>query len=220
MPIEMPDMPAAVAKALSSGLPRFAVAASPAADNTAAARVARPSITRSGRAISRSIEAAIAQGGTAGVGAPMVVLGLDELAAGKDPRQGRPRLWLQLLPAVEGGHRAMAEVDQQSGKLTAVSEGAEVKALAKRIDALAKPSRSRAAGGARQELGLISVPALHLTALWLKGDAGSADDVVIPSDGPIAPLVPGQRYTLAEFQALCKTMAAERIRKTGDDMGG
>lgn len=221
MPIEMPEMPAAVAQALATGLPRFAIAASPPAENVAAAMVARPSVTRGGRAIARSIEAALAEGGAAGIGAPMVVMGLDELAAGKSPRQGPARLWVQFLPAVAGGQRAMAEIDQQAGRLTAVTEGAEVKALARRIDALAKPARrsGAAADTTAQELGLISVPALHLTAVWLKARA-TGEDIVIPNDGPIAPLVPGRRYKLAEFQKITRAMAAERIGKTGDDMGG
>ncbi len=219
MPIEMPVMPAAVAAALASGLPRFTVAASPPAEKVAAAMVARPSITRSGRTISRSIEAALAQGGAAGVGAPMVVLGLDDLAKGMSPRQAKARLWLQLLPAGEGGESTLAEVDQKSGKLTSVSDGAEVKALSRQIDKLNKPA-SRSASTPRQELALISVPALHLTAVWLKGGGTGADDVVIPNDGPIAPLVPGQRYALAEFQKIVKDIAAERIAKTNGDMGG
>jgi hypothetical protein len=218
MPIELPEMPATVAAALAQGLPKFAVAASPPSQDVAAAMLARPSITRSGRAISRSIESALAQGGAAGVGAHVFVMGLDELSQGKGPRQAKKaRLWLQMLPAGEGGARAMAEVDQKAGKLTSVSEGAEVKALAKRIDGLAAGG---ARSAARQELSLIRVPALHLTAVWLKGEGKGADDVVIPNDGPIAPLVPGQRYTLAEFQQVVKAMAAERIAKTGDEMGG
>lgn len=221
MPIEMPAMPAAVAQALASGLPRFAVAASPPAQDMAAAMVARPSVTRGGRAIARSIEAALAEGGASGIGAPMVVMGLDELAAGKAPGRGPARLWVQLLPAVEGGQRAMAEIDQQAGRLTSITEGAEVKALGRRIDALAKPAtRSGAAAStARQELGLISIPALHLTAVWLKSDSGT-EDIVIPNDGPIAPLVPGQRYPLAEFQKIVRVMAQDCISKTKDDMGG
>ncbi len=220
MPIEMPEMPPAVAAALASGLPRFAVAASPPAENVTAAMLARPSVTRSGRTIARSIETALAQGGAAGVGAPMVVLGLDDLAKGKSPRQSAARLWLQLLPAGDTGQRALAEVDQTSGKLTSVSEGAEVKALSKQIDKLSSAA-SRSASSARQELALISVPALHLTAVWLKGDpANGSDDVVIPNDGPIAPLVPGQRYPLADFQKQVKAMAADRMAKTKGDMGG
>jgi hypothetical protein len=220
MPIEMPEMPAAVAEALAKGLPKFAVAAAPPAEDVAAAMVARPSITRSGRAMSRSIEAALAQGGAAGVGAPVVVMGLDQLSKGRSPRQVKPRLWAQMLPAGAGGERALAEVDQRAGRLTSVSEGAEVKALARRLDGLASPAtRAAAAATGRQELSLIRVPALHLTALWLKGE-NAAEDIVIPNDGPIAPLVPGKRYKLAEFQAVVKAMAAERIARTGDDMGG
>jgi hypothetical protein len=216
MPIDLPQMPPAVAAALAQGLPRFAVAAAPPAEDVAAAMIAKPSITRSGRAMSRSIEAALAQGSAAGVGAPVVVMGLDELSKGRSPRQVKAKLWAQMLPAGTGGERALAEVDQRAGKLTSVSEGTEVKALARRLDGLSSASTRSAA---RQELALIRVPALHLTALWLKGE-GAADDIVIPNDGPIAPLVPGKRYTLAEFQAVVQAMAAERIAKTGDDMGG
>ena len=216
MPIDLPEMPPAVAAALTAGLPRFAVAAAPPAEDVAAAMIAKPSITRSGRAMSRSIEAALDQGSAAGVGAPVVVMGLDELSKGRSPRQVKPRLWAQLLPAGASGERALAEVDQRAGKLTSVSEGTEVKALARRLDGLASATTRSAA---RQELALIRVPALHLTAVWLKAES-AADDIVIPNDGPIAPLVPGRRYTLAEFQAVVKAMAAERIAKTGDDTGG
>lgn len=216
MPIDLPEMPPAVAAALAAGLPKFAVAAAPPAEDVAAAMIAKPSITRSGRAMSRSIEAALDQGSAAGVGAPVVVMGLDELSKGRSPRQVKPRLWAQMLPAGASGERALAEVDQRAGKLTSVSEGTEVKALARRLDRLASATTRSAA---RQELALIRVPALHLTAVWLKGES-AADDIVIPNDGPIAPLVPGRRYTLAEFQAVVKAMAAERIGKTGDDMGG
>lgn len=218
MPIEMPEMPAAVAAALSNGLPRFAVAASPPAENVAAALVARPSISRGGRTIARSVEAAIAQGAAAGVGAPVVVMGLKDLSEGKGPRQATAGLWVQWLPAVERGARAMAEVDQRTGRLTAVLEGAEVKSLAKRVEGLGA-ARSRSA--ARQVLSVIRVPALHLNAIWLQGEPDNgADDVVIPDDGPIAPLVPGQRYSLAEFQKVVKDMATARLANTRDDMGG
>jgi len=217
MPIEMPAMPAAVAAALAKGLPKFAVAASPPSEKVAAALVPRPSIARSSRTIARSIEAALAEGAAAGVGAPVFVMGLDDLSQSKSPRQQKARLWAQLLPQGADGAHAMAEVDQRAGKLTAVSEGAEVRSLARRIGGLASEKGSRSA--ARQELSIIRVPALHLTALWLKGES-AADDVVIPNDGPIAPLVPGKRYSLAQFQEVAKAMAVERIAKTGEEMGG
>lgn len=218
MPIEMPEMPAAVAAALSNGLPRFAVAATPPAERVAATLVARPSLSRGGKTIARSVEAALAQGAAAGVGAPVVVMGLKELSEGQSPRKVAAGLWVQWLPAVERGKRAMAEVDQRTGRLTAVIEGAEVKSLARRVESLGSARKPTAA---RQVLSVIRVPALHLNAVWLQGDAASgADDVVIPDDGPIAPLVPGQRYSLAEFQKVVKDMATARLANTRDDMGG
>jgi hypothetical protein len=218
MPIEMSEMPAAVAAALTTGLPRFSVAASPPAENVAAALVARPSLSRGGKTIARSVEAALAQGSTAGVGAPVVVMGLKELSEGQSPRKATAGLWVQWLPAVERGKRAMAEVDQRTGRLTAVIEGAEVKSLARRVESLGSERKPTAA---RQVLSVIRVPALHLNAVWLQGESASgSDDVVIPDDGPIAPLVPGQRYSLAEFQKVIKGMAAERLANTRGDMGG
>lgn len=218
MPIEMSEMPAAVAAALTTGLPRFSVAASPPAENVAAALVARPSLSRGGKTIARSVEAALAQGSTAGVGAPVVVMGLKELSEGQSPRKATAALWVQWLPAVDRGKRAMAEVDQRTGRLTAVIEGAEVKSLARRVESLGAARKPTAA---RQVLSVIRVPALHLNAIWLQGEPDNgADDVVIPDDGPIAPLVPGQRYSLAEFQKVVKGMATERLANTRDDMGG
>lgn len=216
MPIELTQIPPAVASALANDLPKFAVAASRPSPEAAAPLVVRPSITRGGRTLSRTLQASLAQGAATGAGAPVTVLRLDDLAAGKPLRQVPPKLWAQILPAAEGGHEAIAEVDQGAGKVTAVVEGPQVRALARRIASLARTSRSPA----RQTLALIRVPALHLTAVWLQGAAGDADDVVIPNDGPIAPLVPGQRYSLAEFQGIVKAMAAERLAKTGDAMGG
>ena len=218
MPIDMPAMPPHVATALATGLARFAVAASPPSPGAGSPFVVRPSIARGAKAMSQSIEAALAPGGPGGAGAPVRVLGLSDLAAGTPLRQAPASLWLQLLPANPDGTRAMAEVDQGLAKLTAVSEGPEVKKLAERIgDVTAAPPRTLA----RQELTLIRVPALHLTAIWLKGDDGNdADDVVIPSDGPIEPLVLGRHYPLAEFQRIAGAMAAERLAKTKNDMGG
>ncbi|MFT3777923.1 MAG: hypothetical protein QM772_06545 [Ottowia sp.] len=214
----MPQIPPAVVNALNNDLPRFAVAASRPAPETPPSLVVRPSIARSGRTLSQSLQTSLAQGAATGAGAPVTVLGLDELAAGKPLRQVKPRLWAQILPAAEGGQQAMAEVDQGAGKVTSVVEGPQVRALTKRIAGLASPTAR--ATSARQTLALIRVPALHLTAVWLQGAAGEADDVVIPNDGPIAPLVPGQRYSLAEFQGIVKAMATERLAKTGDAMGG
>ncbi|MET0541334.1 MAG: hypothetical protein ABWZ88_06220 [Variovorax sp.] len=217
MPIEIPDMPPAIAKALQAGLRKFAVPASPASPDATAPLSVKPGIARNSRVISRSIEAALAADKPAGVGASMIVLGLDELVASGSLRKSKAKLWLQLLPTGESGESAMAELDKAAAKLTSIAEGPEVKALAKRINGLAA---QRGQSPVRQELTLIRVPALHLTAIWLKGAAGEADDVVIPNDGPIAPLVPGQRYELAAFQRIVAEMAAERLAKTSDEMGG
>lgn len=217
MPIELTPIPPSVASALAEGLPKFAVAATSSDEGESTLRSMRPAIARGSRTISRSIAAALASDGLAGIGAPVTVLGLTDLAGDVALRRTKPKLWVQLLPAAERGKRAMAEVDQTSNRLAAVLEGPEVQSLARRIEGLAV---SGGQPSARQELALISVPALHLTAVWLKGASGDADDVVIPNDGPIAPLVPGQRYPLAEFQRIAKAMASDRLAKTGDAMGG
>ena len=78
----------------------------------------------------------------------------------------------------------------------------------------------KSARGTKRELAMIRVPALHLTALWLKGAARKADDIVIPNEGPIAPLVPGTRYQLAEFQAIVRKMAEERLEMVAPKSAG
>lgn len=217
MPIELPEIPSAVLRALNQDLPKFAVAASRSSSEAAPASVVRPSITRAARTLSQSLQASLAQGAATEVGAPVTVLRLDELAAGKPLRQVKPRLWAQVLSANDSGHRAIAEIDQLAGTVTAVVEGPEVRALARRLVSL---DNTATRSPVSRKLALIRVPALHLTALWLQGGAGEADDVVIPNDGPIAPLVPGRHYSLDEFQTVARAMAAQRLANTGDAMGG
>jgi hypothetical protein len=208
-------MPAAVRTALDEDLPKFAAAAGRAAGE-AAAPTARPSITRRSRGMAHSLEAALAEGGEPGIGAPVTVLGLDQLSKGTSPREVSASLWAQLLPAGAEGERALAEVNLKEKRLASVAEGGEVKALTRRLDGI---TRRATRSGPSQELAMIRVPALHLVAVWLKGK-DAKDDVVIPNDGPIAPLEPGKQYSMAEFQRIVKSMAEQRIRATGDAEGG
>ena len=69
------------------------------------------------------------------------------------------------------------------------------------------------------ELAVIRVPALYLTAVWLKGKGGAAD-VIIPSESPMSPLTAGKRYSPEEFTAALKPAAEQRLRETDPRKGG
>ena len=145
------------------------------------------------------------------------VMGLTDLAARKSPRNVPATLWTHFLSEGSDGAHAVADVDARSFAFTSISEGPAVQEVSRRIAGLVA---SEASSAKASELAMIRVPALHLSALWLKAAGGEADDVVIPNEGPIAPLVPGRRYALAEFQEIVAQMAEDRLRMERGDSGG
>lgn len=63
----------------------------------------------------------------------------------------------------------------------------------------------------RYALGLLSVPALYVEALWLRDEDGQdGGDRFVPLDPAPAPLQAEQRYTAAEFAAALATLKAQR----------
>lgn len=145
------------------------------------------------------------------------VMGLTDLAARKSPRKVPATIWTHFLSDGPDAAHAIADVDARNFAFTSISEGPVVQEMSRRISGL---MASEAKSAKASELAMIRVPALHLSAIWLKAAAGEADDVVIPNEGPIAPLVPGKRYPLAEFQTIVAQMAEERLRMAKGDSGG
>lgn len=220
MPVIMQEPPAATVAALDQALTRFtAETVRPAEAAEAAPAVSvRPTIVARSPVIASGIRAWTGRAVAAArpPAAPVVVMGLDELAEGKSPRAAKAVMWAQFL---DGSTDApvIADVEAGTNRFLAVSEGPAIAAMRRNItDVLAKEGTEPAA----RELSMIRVPALHLSAVWLKGQAGEADDIVIPNPGPIAPLEAGKRYSLAEFQRITRDMAADRLRQAGPETGG
>ncbi len=151
------------------------------------------------------------------IAAPVHVLGLNQIAAHQDIRKTPVKLWTHMLHADDDDAPvALADIDAHDQTFSAVTEGAHIAALGKRIRAVETESR---ASPKNFDLAMIRVPALSLSALWLKGRDGEPD-VVIPEDSPMSPLTAGKRYTLEEFNAALKPTADRLLRETDPDTGG
>ncbi len=226
MPLIIHPAPAAAMATLDATMPRLAgaAAAAPAATTEGVAGEEGPSlrvsVARRAPNIAAAARSYVDRGARAVdgvVSAPVVIAGLDTLAAGRSPRSLEPRLWANVLHDSAHLAVAIADVDAHDFKFTAVSEGDSVSALGRTLRQL---RAGEADSPVQRELAMIRVPALHLTAVWLKGTTSPDDDVVIPNPGPIAPLVAGKRYTMAEFMAVVTPMAADRLRQVQPTSGG
>jgi hypothetical protein len=205
------DAPPQAVAAIEAALPRL----TRAVEGTDG-RALRAGVVLRGPDIARGLGRLSTRAGIATpIAAPVHVVGLDRLAAGGDLPRGEPQLWSQILDADDAPGVALADVDARTWRFAAVAEGQGVRALASSITALRAEG-----GGPDRDLALLRIPALHLTAVWLKGRAGPSDDVIIPNAGPIAPLEPGKRYTLTEFLAITRAMAADRLAMSRGDNGG
>ena len=210
--------PVEVRQTLDAALPRLAtrLTAAPATQP-----LGRASLSDRAPQIARGVTGFLAAGRDQGpVAVPVHVVGLDTLAgdagaAGGAVRATRARLWTSLLTDEGGRTAALADVEPASRTLAALTEGPTITAMGARLESLAAEEHD----GPDRSVAMLRVPALHLTALWLKGAAG-AEDVVIPNPGPIAPLEAGRRYSMTEFLDIVRPMAADRIRQTQATSGG
>lgn len=219
MPLIFDTPPVEVRQTLDIALPRLAPRL--AVQPPAAGPLGRTGLADRAPHIARGVTGFLAAGrDQAPVAVPVHVVGLDTLAqdagaAGGAVRATSARLWTNLLTDEGGRTAALADVEPASRTLAALTEGPTITAMGARLDSLAAEEHD----GPDRSVAMLRVPALHLTALWLKG-ATAADDVVIPNPGPIAPLQAGRRYSMAEFLAIVQPMAADRIRQTQPTSGG
>ena len=149
--------------------------------------------------------------------APVHVLGLQDIVQKHDLKASPVRLWTHMLHAEgEPAPTAIADFDASDQAFHAITEGDEINQLGRRIRAVEDQERS---SGKDYDLALIRIPALSLTALWLKGRAG-APDQIIPNDSPQSPLTPGKSYTPAEFCAALAPVAQQILAVTDPLKGG
>lgn len=208
MALHFAQAPEASMSALNAILPRIATRTS-VATNAPNLGLAVGAMLRRGQDGAPQIPAPIS--------APVHVLGLDQLAKGADLKKTPVKLWTHLLHGEAGpAPIAEADLDAKNHGFAALTEGEPITALGRRIRALESESLK---GGDDYDLAMIRVPALSLTAVWLKG-RGGAPDVVIPNESPQSPLTAGKRYSLAEFNAALKPIAQALMAQDDGDLGG
>jgi hypothetical protein len=144
---------------------------------------------------------------------PVYVLPLDDLAAGKAPKGGAPVAWEYLL--VAGGQPvSTAEVHPLAGpKKSFAFAGISTAPAAGVAQAIEVAETDPGIAAGRCEMRLVRVPALYVTALWLKDLNGAADSYVV-----IPPAPEGFRahaiIPAPDFFKLLQTKAAEKVRVT------
>ncbi|HEY4030014.1 MAG TPA: hypothetical protein VGM25_06695 [Caulobacteraceae bacterium] len=149
--------------------------------------------------------------------APVHVLGLQDIVQKHDIKATPVRLWSHLLHAEgEPAPTAIAEFDAGTEAFQALSEGEEISQLGRRIRAV---ETAQASLEMDYDLALVRVPALSLTALWLKGRAGAPDEI-IPNDSPQSPLTPGKSYSPQDFYAALTPVADQILKETDPLKGG
>lgn len=218
MALHFQQPPASSVEALHAALPRIASRASmttTAPDISAAVGALlrrRPLGPNSGPATTDDDDA-----GGDPISAPVHIVGLDQLSAKANLAKTPVKLWSHLLHA-DGVDApvAVADIDLKSRKFQAITEGAQITALGRQVRAAENDVKT---SGKDYDLAMIRIPAMYLTALWLKGRKGAAD-VVIPNESPMSPLTPGKHYSLEEFNAALKPVADRMLAETGADTGG
>lgn len=196
MPLRAAEAPAASLEALRATLRTFA---KEGAFSTQALRNARPERL------------------TASAPHQVFVLGLDQLTRGDTALESaRPTGWRYF---IEDGGRAIAVAEVAiRGRRHSFSHFNEGPFVAGTVSAIAAAEKLRAVRSKPHELRLLSVPALHLMALWLRSASGDADLLV-----PAAPAPEGIEADRAyPAQELLRELErrAEGFGDVSDDRGG
>lgn len=224
MAVHFQDPPAASVQALDAALPRIAAGGSQPSGSrirsVAAARANPPGTTARAAGSAPGRPPTGVANVTATRAAPVYLVGLSDLSdpsADRELAMSQPRLWSHLLDDAAGsGASVIADVDARHNRFMSISEGAAVASLGQRIQSTVT---QMAKANGDYDLALIRVPALSLTAVWLKGRRGQPD-IVIPDDSPKSPLTAGRHYTLDEFRAALKPVADQLLRETDPLKGG
>jgi hypothetical protein len=147
---------------------------------------------------------------------PVYSFPLDDLAAGKDPRSNNPVAWKYLLVTGSQPIRTADVVPASSGgyKFASIS-AAQASAMSQAILAAEK---SPVASKGHYEMRLVEVPALYVTALWLKNQKGKADYFIVIPPAPDG-FQPYDVTAAADFLRLLRTAAARRISSVTQPQG-
>ncbi len=153
------------------------------------------------------------------VALPTYNLGLEELAREKDIRKAKEVGWRYLL---KENREVIASVDVHTKKderpaFAQTNEGPFVRGVS---NALVKVKEVDEAQRRDFEPRVLTIPALHIVALWLKDENGE-EDLIMPIEPTPPPLVTGKAMPAREFLDIVSRKAAELLALyTSDAMGG
>jgi hypothetical protein len=150
--------------------------------------------------------------------APVYVLGLDAIVAGRDLSAAKLAMWTHFFPSARDGDDQLmaADVNADTSRFASLKEGPQVRAFYRQVQAL---QQAPDIGLRSFELAQLRIPALHVKAVWLK-DKGGTSDVVIPIAPTDPALTPGRRYSVQELLAALRPAAETAIAHTDPLKGG
>jgi hypothetical protein len=150
--------------------------------------------------------------------APVYVLGLDAIVAGRDLSTAKLAVWTHVFASAPDGDAQVvaADVNADTSRFASLREGPQVLAFYRQVQAL---QRTPDVGPQSFELAQLRVPALHVKAVWLRDKEGKGD-VVIPVAPTDPSLTPGRRYSVAEFLTALRPAAESAIAHTDPLKGG
>jgi hypothetical protein len=150
--------------------------------------------------------------------APVYVLGLDAIVAGRDLSAAKLAMWTHFFPSARDGDDQLmaADVNADTSRFASLKEGPQVRAFYRQVQTL---QQAPDIGLRSFELAQLRIPALHVKAVWLK-DKGGTSDVVIPIAPTDPALTPGRRYSVQELLAALRPAAETAIAHTDPLKGG
>jgi hypothetical protein len=147
---------------------------------------------------------------------PVFQLGLDQVGKPGAILKAAMSGWRYLITSgvgVVAAAHVRAKSQSSQATFSHLNEGARV---ASTQTALAKAEKWPEIKKGRYALGLLSVPALYVDALWLRDEDGrDGGDIFVPLAPSTAPLVPEKRYSLAEFESALAELKQRRSPTTG-----
>ncbi len=207
MPLEITQPPSQSLESLSTTLPRLA---------------ARAGVARQAPLITRVLEMATQHPSALHVtpvapvlSSPVYVLGLDTIAARRGLSAARLMAWTHLLPSA-GTEVVSADVKADTHEFLGLTEGPHPNVFVQQVQTLQTSSEVE---GHSYQLAQLRVPALHVTAVWLRDKEGTSDVLI-----PLAPTPPeleaARRYSADQFEAALQGRAQTVLAETDPLKGG
>lgn len=209
MTLEIAPPPAQSLASLNAILPRLAA-------RTGVVSQA-PLISHALNLAATAVAPAAAPAGPA-LSAPVYILGLDSIAARRGPSASRLAFWTHLLPSA-GAEVVSADLSADTHEFAALTQGPHSNAFRQQVQTLQAPQVAGDADNNSYQLAQLRIPALHLQAVWLRGQNG-AGDVLIPLEPAPPGLVAGRRYSGIDFEAALEPAARAVLAETDPLKGG